>query len=80
MYNCKIDCCSLANNKEILIIFQEAKYVIKSKRLHIHLIPKWRIFVTWPSMPRFCIALPRSSRASTILEFILFVHFIYFTT
>ena len=46
----------------------------------MHLIPKWRIIVTWPSMPRFCAALPRSSRATSILEFILFTHFIYFAT
>ena len=46
----------------------------------IHLIPKWRIIVTWPSMPRFRAALPRSSRVTAILEFILFIHFIYFAT
>ena len=46
----------------------------------IHLIPKWRIIVTWPSMPRFRAALPRSSRATAILEFILFIHSIYFAT
>ena len=46
----------------------------------IHLIPKWRIIVTWPSMPRFRAALPSSSRVTAILEFILFIHFIYFAT
>ena len=46
----------------------------------IHLIPKWRIIVTWPLMPRFRAALPRSSRVTAILEFILFIHFIYFAT
>ena len=35
---------------------------------NIHLIPKWRIVVTWPSMPHFCADLPRSSRATAILE------------
>ena len=29
-------------------------------------------------MPRFRAALPRSSRATAILEFILFIHFIYY--
>ena len=31
-------------------------------------------------MPRFGAALPRSSRATAILEFTLFIHFIYFAT
>ena len=31
-------------------------------------------------MPRFRAALPRSSRATGILEFILFIHFIHFAT
>ena len=50
-----------SNYIQIIVIFQ-------SVQTYTHLIPKWRIVVTWLSMPRFRAALPRSSRVTAILE------------
>ena len=68
---------------EKMVLAEDYVSVYSRKKLtdiHVHLIPKWRITVTWPSMPCFRAALPRSSRATAILDFILFIHFIYFAT